>query len=76
VKALSSLQFLKEKQAGKIKGQACINVAPQGAYISKEDAPLLAVLTKSTFITAAFDAHRPLIGREPLKKAAPGLAHV
>ena len=34
---LSSLLFLKEKQTGDIKGQACINGAPQRAYIPKED---------------------------------------
>ena len=57
MKALSSLLFLKEKQAGKIKGRACINGAPQRAYISKEEAALPAVSTESTFISASIAAH-------------------
>ena len=38
VKALSSLMFLKDNRSGKVKGRACVNGAPQRAYISKEDA--------------------------------------
>ena len=38
MRALSSLLFLKEKRTGDIKGRACINGAPQRAYIPKEDA--------------------------------------
>ncbi len=34
MQALSSLLFLKEKQTGKIKGRACLNGAPQWAYMS------------------------------------------
>ena len=34
MRALSLLLFLKEKRTGKIKGRACINGAPQRAYIS------------------------------------------
>jgi len=49
---LPSLMFLKEKHTGDIKGQACINGAPQRAYIPKEDAASLTVSTKSTFVTA------------------------
>ena len=37
VKVLSSLMFLKENRSGKVKGRACVNGAPQRAYISKED---------------------------------------
>ena len=37
VKALSSLMFLKENRSGEVKGRACVNGAPQRAYISKED---------------------------------------
>jgi hypothetical protein len=48
--------FLKEKRTGKIKGRACVNGAPQQAYIPKEDAALPTVLTESTFITAAIAA--------------------
>jgi hypothetical protein len=33
MRALSSLLFLKEKRTGDIKGRACINGAPQRAYI-------------------------------------------
>ena len=38
MRALSLLLFLKEKRTGDIKGRACINGAPQHAYIPKEDA--------------------------------------
>ena len=57
MKALSSLLFLKEKQTGKIKGRACINGAPQQAYISKEEAASPTVSTESTFITASIATH-------------------
>jgi hypothetical protein len=57
VQALLSLLFLKEKQTGKIKGRACINGAPQWAYIPKEEAASLTVLTESTFIAAAIAAN-------------------
>ena len=58
MKALSSLLFLKEKRTGKIKGQACINGAPQRAYIPKEEAASPAVSTESTFIMASIAAHK------------------
>ena len=58
MKALSSLLFLKEKQTGKIKGRACINGAPQQAYIPKEDTASTTVLTESTFVTAAIAANK------------------
>ncbi len=48
MQALSLLLFLKEKRTGKIKGQACLNGSPQCAYIRKEEAALLTVLTEST----------------------------
>jgi hypothetical protein len=57
MKAISLLLFLKEKQTGKIKGRACINGAPQRAYMSKEEAALPTVSTESTFITAAIAAN-------------------
>ncbi len=50
------LLFLKEKQTGKIKGRACLNGAPQWAYIPKEDAASPTVSAKSTFITGAIAA--------------------
>jgi len=56
MRALSSLLFLKEKRTGDVKGQACINGAPQRAYISKEEAASPTVSTKSTFITATIAA--------------------
>jgi hypothetical protein len=56
MRALSLLLFLKEKQMGDIKGQACINVVPQRAYIPKEDAASLTVSTESMFITATIAA--------------------
>jgi hypothetical protein len=59
--ALSSLLFFKEKQTGDIKGQVCINGAPQRAYIPKEDAALLTVSTESTFITTM------IVGKERRK---------
>jgi hypothetical protein len=55
--ALLLLLFLKEKQMGYIKGQACINGAPHRAYIPKEDVALVTVLTESTFITATVAAN-------------------
>ncbi len=58
VRVLLSLLFLKEKCTRIIKGRACINRAPQRAYIPKEEAALPTVLTKSTFITAAIAANK------------------
>ena len=57
MRALLSLLFLKEKRKGDIKGRACINGAPQRAYIPKEDAASPTVSTESTFITASIAAH-------------------
>jgi hypothetical protein len=57
VKALLLLMFLKEKRCGKVKGRACINGAPQCAYIPKEDAASPTVSNESVFITAAIAAH-------------------
>ena len=56
MKAPSLLLFLKEKRTGKIKVRACINGAPQQAYIPKEDAASPTVLTELTFVTAAIAA--------------------
>jgi hypothetical protein len=56
MRALSFLLFLKKKRTGKIKGQVCLNGAPQRTYISKEDAALPTNLTESTFITATIVA--------------------
>ncbi len=56
MRALSSLLFLKEKRTGKIKGQACLNRAPQGTNIPKDDAALPTFSTESTFITAVIAA--------------------
>ena len=53
IKALSSLLFLKEKGTGKSKGRACINGAPQQAYIPKEDGASPTVSTESTFVMEA-----------------------
>jgi hypothetical protein len=50
--ALLSLLFLEEKRTGDIRGRACINGAPQRAYIPKEDAALPTVSTESAFISA------------------------
>ncbi len=56
MRALSSLLFLKEKRTGDVKGRACINGAPQRAYIAKEDAASPTVSVESTFITATIAA--------------------
>jgi len=56
MRALSSLLFLKVKRTGDIKGRACVNGAPQRAYIPKEDAASPTVSTESTFITATIAA--------------------
>ncbi len=63
MQALLSLLFLKEKRTGKIKGWACINEAPQHAYISKEEEALPTVSTESTFITASIAAKEKRIVR-------------
>ncbi len=55
-KALLLLLFLKEKRCGKIKGRACMNGAPQRAYIPKEDAASPTISTESMFITSAIAA--------------------
>ncbi len=57
MRALSSLLFLKEKRMGDVKGRACVNGAPQCAYIPREEAASPTVLTESTFITASIAAH-------------------
>ena len=51
-RVLSLLLFLKEKLCRKIKGRACVNGAPQRAYIPKEDAALPIVSTELMFITS------------------------
>jgi hypothetical protein len=56
MRALSLLLFLKEKRTGDIEGRACINGAPQCAYIPKEGAALPTISTELTFITAAIAA--------------------
>ena len=58
VRALSLLMFLKQKCCGKVKGRACINGAPQQAYIPKEDAASPTVAMESAFITGAIAAHK------------------
>jgi hypothetical protein len=56
MQALSSLLFLKEKRSRDIKGRACVNDAPQWAYISKDEAASPTVSTESTFITSRIAA--------------------
>jgi hypothetical protein len=58
MKALLSLLFLKEKITGYLKGCACINGAPQRAYIPKEEAGLPTVSTELTFIMASIAASK------------------
>jgi hypothetical protein len=47
-----------EKHTGKVKGRACINRAPQRAYIPKEEAALPTVATESIFITGMIAANK------------------
>ena len=49
--------FLKEKRSRKIKGRACVNGAPQRAYIRKEDASSPNVANEYVFITSVIAAH-------------------
>jgi hypothetical protein len=56
MQALSSLLFLKEKRSEDTKGRACVNGAPQWAYIPKDEAASPTVSTESTFITASIAA--------------------
>jgi hypothetical protein len=56
IQALSSLMLPKEKQSGKVKGQACLNGVPQRAYIPTEEAASPTVSTELTFIMAAIAA--------------------
>ncbi len=57
MQALSSLLFFKEKCTRKMKGRACINGAPQRAYIPKEKVASPMVSMESMFITASVAAH-------------------
>ena len=50
--------FLKEKRSWKLKGRACVNGAPQRAYILKEDASSPTVANDSVFITSVIAAHK------------------
>ncbi len=63
MQALSSLLFLMEKRTGDIKGRACINGAPQQAYITKEEAASPTVSTDFTFITASIAASKRRVMR-------------
>jgi hypothetical protein len=56
MQALLLLLFLKEKRSGDIKGRACVNGAPQRAYIPKDEAASPTVSTESTFIMALIAA--------------------
>ena len=56
VKALSSLMFLKEKNSGKVEERACVNGAPQRAYIRKEDVSSPTFSNESVFITLVIAA--------------------
>ncbi len=58
LKVLSLLLYLKEKCCGNVKGQGCINEAPQRAYIPKEDTVLPTVSTESMFIMSTVAASK------------------
>ncbi len=55
-KALSSLNFLKEKKSRVIKARSCTNENPQREHIAKEEAAALTVALKSVFIASTIDA--------------------
>jgi hypothetical protein len=56
MQVLASLLFLKERRSRDIKGRACVNGAPQRAYIPKDEASSPTVSMESTFITASIAA--------------------
>jgi hypothetical protein len=56
MQALLSLLFLNEKRSGDIKGRACVNGAPQWAYIPNDETASPTVSMESIFITASIAA--------------------
>ena len=54
--ALRTVQLLKEKKDGRIKGRACVNGSRQRLYTAEEDASLSTVSTEALLITTAIDA--------------------
>ena len=54
--ALRTVQLIKEKKDGKIKGQACVNGSRQRLYTAEEDASSPTVSTEALLITGAIDA--------------------
>ena len=68
-RALRSIIFVKEKRDKSIKTRACINGAPQRAYIPKEDAASPTAWNDSLFITGAIDAKE---GRDVAYADMPG----
>lgn len=55
-KVLSSLNFLKEKDTGEVKGK--VHGAPQREYIMKEDATLPTVAIDAVFLTGGVNAYQ------------------
>ena len=54
--ALRTVQLIKEKKDGKIKGRTCVNGSWQRLYTAEEDASSPTLLTEALLITAAIDA--------------------
>ena len=54
--ALRTVQLIKEKKDGKIKGHTCVNGSRQRSYTAEEDASSPTVSTEALLITAAIDA--------------------
>ena len=54
--ALKTVQLIKEKKDGKIKGRTCVNGSRQRLYTAEEDASSPTVSTEALLITAAVDA--------------------
>ena len=54
--ALRTVQLIKEKKDGRIKGRACFNGSRQRLYTAEEDASLPTVSTGALLLTATIDA--------------------
>ena len=54
--ALRTVQLIKEKKDGRIKGRTCVNGSRQRLYTAEEDASSPTVSTEALLLTAAIDA--------------------
>jgi len=55
--ALRSINLIKEKRCGKIKGSTCVDGSSQRAYVSREEATSPTVSLEGLLTTLAIDAH-------------------